>query len=312
MTSHSASQFHCQDCKQMRQFSFDTEVHVKKIEKSPNGLASYSEIHRCSDGLLNIYNLQIDANHAIRSFNLMKLPVHRRPSVLSVPGIPSPKIKTNDEQILNFNIDRMFPSNGFRLVIYDEMICVSINIGGVDVKKELLIAQIESDLGTIKLDYYDSDIQYTSNVEKLLSILVNTLEIVPPTKIGLFVETLRYIHSIHDQIPDAFHIKLLKTILTTHETHFLLNEVESKDDAINDLKYKYSDEMGNFANELLDNIESDPHAPLQKFMTIKSKYHKNDDLIYLIHTLMLMEQTGLLIIDRPGIVEEGFENLLNK
>lgn len=309
MTTHVVSQFHCQDCKEMRQFRFEAEAHVKKIEKSPNGLASYADIHRCNDGLLNIYELQIDANHAIRSFNLMKLPVHRRPSALSIPGIPAPKIQS-DEKRLNFNINEMLPEQGFRLIIYDDMINVSINIGEVNVKKELLISSLESDLGTIKLDYYYSDIQYTDNIEKLLSILVNTLEIVPPTKIGLFVETLRYIHLIHKEKPNSFHIKLLKTILTTHETHFILSNIGNTDDAINDLKYKYNEEMGSFANDLLEHIRLDPYAPLQQYMTIQSDHHKNDDLIYLIHTLMLMEQTGLLIIDRPGIVEEGFENFL--
>ena len=221
----------------MRQFRFDIETHMKKIEKSPNGLVSYAEIHRCSDGLLNIFNLQIDANHLIRSFNLLKLPIHRRPSTLTVPGIPTPKIKS-DEKRLNFNIGKMFSDEGFRIVIYDDMINVSINIGDVDTKKEIIIAQLESDHGTVRLDYYYSDIQYTPNIEKLLSILVNTLEIVPPTKIGLFVETLRYIYSIHKQVPNSFHIKLLKTILTTHETHFILEEIENTDEAISDLKYK--------------------------------------------------------------------------
>jgi hypothetical protein len=287
----------------MRHFQFDIEEHKTRVEKSPNGLVSYSEIHRCSDGLLNIYDLQIDNNHAIRSFSQMKLPTHRRPSALAVPGVPSPRLKT-DEKRINFNIDKMLPEHGFRLVIYDDMINVSINIGEVDVKNELLISRLESDHGTIRLDYYFSDIQYTTNIEKLLAILVNTLEIVPPTKIGLFVETLRYIHGIHKDTPTSFHIKLLKTILTTHETHFILEEIENTQEAISDLKYKYSEEVGGFASELLERIESDLFAPLQKYMTMKSEHHKNDDLIFLIHTLMLMEQTGLLIIDRPGIVEE--------
>ncbi len=303
MSKSAISQFQCQECKEMRQYQVDVLDHEKRISKSSNGLVIYSETHRCSDGLLNINNLQIDANYAVRSYGQLKLPEHRKATPKAVPGLPSPKI-IHDEDRKNFNITSMLPENGFRLVIYDEMVNVSINIGEVKVKKEPIISRIESDHGYIIADYYHSKIPFSDNVEKLLVILINTLEIVPPTKIGLFVETLRYIHEIQQSSPSAFHIKLLKTILTTHETYFILENVENVDPITSDLKYKYGDEMGNFAKELVDHLFKNPMTTLQNFMNLESAAHKNDDLIYLIHTFMLIEQTGLLIIDRPGIVEE--------
>lgn len=303
MPKSAISQFQCQQCKEMRHYEVDVIDHEKRISKSSNGLVIYSDIHRCSDGLLNIHNLQIDANFATRSYTQLKLPEHRKALPRGVPGLPSPKI-VHDEERKNFNIISMLPEKGFRLVIYDDMVNVSINIGEVKVKTETFISRIGSDHGYIHVDYYHSEIPFSNNVEKLLMILINTLEIVPPTKIGLFVETLRYIHDIQQSSPSAFHIKLLKTILTSHETYFMLDDEENIIPITDDLKYKYGEEMGNFAHELVDHLIENPMATLQNFMNIESATHKNDDLVYLIHTFMLIEQTGLLIIDRPGIVED--------
>ena len=51
----------------MRHYNVDVQEHQLKISKSNNGLVIHSDIHRCSDGLLNIHNLQIDANYADRN-----------------------------------------------------------------------------------------------------------------------------------------------------------------------------------------------------------------------------------------------------
>ncbi|OLS29355.1 MAG: hypothetical protein HeimC2_00800 [Candidatus Heimdallarchaeota archaeon LC_2] len=303
MSKSAISQFQCQTCKEMRYHTVDVPDHENKISRSSNGLVVHSDIHRCSDGLLNIYNLEIDANYAIRSFTQLKLPEFRKALPQSVPGLPAPKI-IHDEDRINFKITKMLQENGFRLVIYDDMANVSINIGEVNLKNELIISRLESDHGHIRIDYYYSELPFTSNVEKLLLVLINTLAVVPPTKIGLFIETLRYIHEIQTSPPSDFHIKLLKTILTTHETYFMLEDEENIEAVTDDLKYKYGDEMGNFAKELVNHLKDNPMATLQNFMTLESETHKNDDLIYVIHTFMLIEQTGLLLIDRPGIVND--------
>ncbi|MHA2277011.1 MAG: hypothetical protein ACXAC2_14655, partial [Candidatus Kariarchaeaceae archaeon] len=118
----------------------------------------------------------------------------------SVPGIPLPapivNTSSNGNSMRTYQITRMHPDKDFRIRIIDERLRVIIKIGQIHPKEEKMVAYITSDLGTIELEYYACAIRYNSNLEKWFSILANLLEKLPPTTIGLFIETLMFIHSL--------------------------------------------------------------------------------------------------------------------
>lgn len=311
--SNKETRYQCSICTIGRAVGIDVAEHEKKVSLSPNGLVIYSDLHRCQHGILGINNLQIDHDLAIRSIENLQLPEKRRPVNSSVPGIPLPasRIKMNhygDSRMRNYLITKMLPEEDFRIRILDERLRVAITIGNIIPGKEKMIALITSDQGTIELEYYPSPIKYNSNMEKWLSIMVNLLEKLPPTTLGLFIETLIFIHSLDYAPPSVFLIKQLKTILTSHETYFVLKE-EDPVSVTNKLDYvaaKYGEEVALVMNELIAYLVSNPMIPLQYY----TRTH-NEDLVYLINLFLILEQEDLLTIERPGIVEEKIDEELS-
>ncbi|MHA2172962.1 MAG: hypothetical protein ACXAB7_24140 [Candidatus Kariarchaeaceae archaeon] len=282
----------------MQKIRLDTEVHREKVSDSPNGLATYSDIHRCEEGILGISNLHIDHDFAIRSFSILELPALRKPFSDRVPGLPVPQADPK-KQVNSYVITQMLDEKGFRLVIIDEGINAILNIGQVDVVTEGKVTTIISDLGMVFLDYYPSEMTFNKNLEKWLTILVNLLEILPPTRLGLFIETLRFIHGLYRTPPSNFHILQLKTILTCHETYFTINKVRARYKKIRDISSKYGEENAELIKSLLYYLEENPISPLQHFAK-----NFDRDLVYLIYLFLILEQEGLVDIERPGIVEE--------
>jgi hypothetical protein len=282
----------------MQKIQLNIEEHVQQVAKSPNGLVIHSAIHRCDDGLLGISNLHIDANFAIRSFSILEFPSRTRPTAIPVPGLPVPK--SDLSEIKNkYIITQMQTIKGFRLIIVDHRLNALLNIGKVDEKNEEKISRITSDLGMVYLDYYPSEMPLNTHTEKWLMILVNHTEILPPTKIGLFIETLRFIHDLHRTPPSTFLIKQLQTLLTSHETYFTLIKVTARFRKIKDIALKYGEDIAILSKTLLEFLEENPIIPLQDYV----KAH-NRDLLYLIRIFLILEQEKLLIIERPGIIEE--------
>ena len=294
--------YQCGVCKEVRRYYVDTGRHTQDAENSANGLVLYSDIHRCDAGILGINNLRIDANYSIRSFEPLKLPTKAQPT--SFPGLPSPRAKSAESTLI-FKV-RNQSDNEMRLLIHDRRLNSVLNIGLIDTENEVEIATITSDLGTISMSYYPSEVTYTSFLEKWLQILVNTLEVLLPTKIGLFIETLRYISTLSREAPSPFHIKLLKTILTTHETYFLINEDVDFESRLSDVAHKYNDDLVIAVKALMDELRKNPMMPLQHFTDIETIRKQKEDVVYLIHTFLIMEQEEFITIERPGIVEEEF------
>ena len=54
--------YQCTSCNELRTLSFDMQKHSENTSKSANGLALYSDIHRCIGGFLGINNLRVDHN----------------------------------------------------------------------------------------------------------------------------------------------------------------------------------------------------------------------------------------------------------
>ncbi|MHA2403932.1 MAG: hypothetical protein ACXADH_13135, partial [Candidatus Kariarchaeaceae archaeon] len=276
MSSVRETRYQCSVCSRLRSYPVDIEEHSQKVKDSPNGLVIHSDIHRCDNGILGINNLHIDHDFAIRSFENLQLPIKRRPIKSSVPGIPLPaplaNITSDGNSMRTYPITKMIPDKDFRIRIIDERLRVIIKIGEINPKEEKMVAYITSDLGTIELEYYACSIRYNSNLEKWFSILTNLLEKLPPTTIGLFIETLMFIHSLELTPPSTFLITQLKTILTSHETHFQLKEKQENVTArLGYVAGKYGDEVAVVMNELISYLVANPLVPLRYFTRTHSE-----------------------------------------
>ncbi|MHA2029097.1 MAG: hypothetical protein ACW99Q_06890 [Candidatus Kariarchaeaceae archaeon] len=283
----------------MRDIEIQIDEHSDQVSNSPNGLVVYSDIHRCDEGILAINNAHIDAEFNVRSFSSVELPDKRQATAKKSPlNLPMPKTNISDT-IKRYNITEMLSEKGLRLMIEDSRLNAMINIGRVRPRKEKPIAVAESDQGSIILDYYPSQLEYNTNMEKWLSILVNQLELLPVTRLGLFIETLRFIHGFYRKSPDPFQIMQLQTILSSHETYFKVLAKLSENERLERLAAKYGDELEEFTLEILGVLGKKPKLSLKEVA-----FELDRDLEYLIYTFLIMEQEGLLEIHRPIIVEE--------
>ncbi len=281
----------------MRSIEIAVSDHDDRISNSSNGLVLYSDLHRCDEGILAINNAYVDLDFAVRSFSSIELPDKRNPSTKSLPGLPMPQIRIT-QTTKEYLITQMLPKKSLRLIIEDSRLDAIIKIGRIP-KKEKPIAVAESDQGSIVLDYYPSKMEYNTNMEKWFNILVNQLELLPVTRLGLFVETLRFIHSFYRSPPDAFQIKQLQTILSSHETYFKTLIDLSEGETLGTVGAKYGKELEILAIKILDVLKENPKFNLKE-IALKLDW----DLIHLIYTLLIMEQEGFIEIQRPVIVDK--------
>lgn len=281
----------------MRSIEIAISDHDEKVSNSSNGLVLYSDLHRCDEGILAINNAYVDLDFAVRSFSSIELPDKRNPSTKSFPGLPMPQTRIA-QTTKEYLITQMLPKKSLRLIIEDSRLDAIIKIGRIP-RKEKPIAVAESDQGSIVLDYYPSEMEYNTNMEKWFNILVNQLELLPVTRLGLFVETLRFIHSFYRSPPDAFQIKQLQTILSSHETYFRTLIELSKGGTLGTVGAKYGKELEILAIKILDVLKENPKFNLKE-IALKLDW----DLIHLIYTLLIMEQEGFIEIQRPVIVDK--------
>ncbi|MCH8906599.1 MAG: hypothetical protein IH840_05880, partial [Candidatus Heimdallarchaeota archaeon] len=227
----------------------------------------------------------------------IELPEKRKPvSRLEIPGIPmATATSSTSSKLRQYTITHMLPEKGFRLIIEDSRLNAIINIGRIP-KKEKPIKVVESDQGSIILDYYPSEMEYNTNIDQWLQILVNQLELLPVTRLGLFIETLRFIHSCYHSKPDEFQIKQLQTILTSHETYFKLTKPEES--RLKPIDAKYGAELTSLMINIIKILTENPRFNLKE---IALKLDK--DLVYLISTLLIMEQELLIEIKSPIITD---------
>ena len=132
-----------------------------------------------------------------------------------------------------------------------------------------------------------------------MNILVNQLELLPVTRLGLFVETIRFIHGLVRTNPDAFQAKQLQTILSSHETYFKVMVTEAEEvGKLEICKMKYNEEVRNSAERILQSLRKNTGLNLKE-VALKVDL----DLIYLIYTFLIMEQEGIIEVLRPTIKE---------
>ncbi|MHA2091138.1 MAG: hypothetical protein ACW98K_09790 [Candidatus Kariarchaeaceae archaeon] len=300
ITLQKESLYYCEQCKHQRIIRVLVDNHVKRVENSSNGLARYSDVHSCKDGLPGVNNLHVDGNYAARTVEHQELPPARKESKFSIPGVPTVSTKVYTK----LEVGTTRAADNFRLIIFDEWLRTIINIGDVDENNELPISTINSDLGGIILKYYPCDVEFTSNVEKWLSIFVNSLELLPPTRFGLVISTLNYVIELIEDVAGDFDVKLLRTILASHEIYFQAVDDPNRFDRLAvELSSKYSEKEASLMMELLAHLELHPTLPLQYY----SKTFKKD-LDYLIYLFLILENEGLINVDRPGIIDTSYED----
>lgn len=292
------SRYQCLLCTKMRDIEISLSEHEKLVSNSANGLVLYSDIHRCDEGILAINNAHIDKEYNVRSFSSLELPDKRKIEKKTALNLPIPKTSLS-ESIKRYHITQMLPEKGLRILIEDSRLNAIINIGRIQPRKEKPIAVAESDQGSIILDYYPSKLDYNTNMEKWLNVLVNQLELLPVTRLGLFIETLRFIHGFYRKRPDSFQIVQLQTILSSHETYFTIMTKLSEGENLEGIAAKYGDDLEEVALEIIGVLDKKPKLSLKE---VASELDR--DLVYLIFTFLIMEQEGLLDVHRPAIIDE--------
>jgi len=282
--------YRCSLCGQNRHIHVDIEHHRARVSRSPNGLLSISDIHYCTDGLLSLNNLHVDHNLHVRSFSLMELPDKKRKSI-SVLGIPEPGIR----DISTYRITRMIAEGGYRIVLIDKQLQVKLNIGEV-IPEEKPDETITSKKGDVILEYYTSDLPLRKFNRIWFQELVDALESLPPTRLGLFIEALRYVYKHEGQKPDFFGVQQLRTLLTSHKTNFTVLKHNWK--AIRTVTNKYGNDKRESIDDMLRLIRNQPGISLREIQIQMRK-----DLVYLIFLAIILEFEGILEIHRDQDIQ---------
>ena len=272
------------------------------VDNSPNGLVMHSDSHRCENGIIGINNLQIDKHFSVRGFTFLELPQRKLPQAAGL-GIPVPKSHATGD-LKTYIITHIPPNEVLRVIIIDHMLNVKINIGKVVENKDIPILTVNSDMGLLKIEFYPSEVIFTPMLEKWFTILVNIMEILPATKIGLIVDTLKYVLDSSFNEPLKFDVIFLKTILASHEIYFEMvegSDLSWADHLAINATPKYREKDVAVMMKIMAHLEENPYIPLQQY--VSKELHQ--DLRYLIYIFLLLEVEELIRIERPGIIEDS-------
>ena len=278
----------CVICNKNRYVRIDPKSHLEKVAHSPNGLSEISDIHYCVDGMLSINNLHVDHNFSVRSFSLIELPDGKRQSQT---GIPMPKQMTT---LNTYKIDKMVEEGGYRVRLIDHRLRVNLNIGEIPLSEENLDQFISND-GHVELLYYECGIPLRLANRLWFNELINTLEILPPTKIGLFIETLRFVYANNDDKPDYFGTQQLKTLLTAH--HTTMKVIPHNYKQLRNITNKYGIEKRETIDSLIKLLKDSPKLSLRQIQELLKI-----DLVYLIFLSIILEIENVIEINRDDMI----------
>ncbi|MCY3410821.1 MAG: hypothetical protein INQ03_04200 [Candidatus Heimdallarchaeota archaeon] len=283
----------CNECNITQNIVFTPEMKEEYIPKDLNGLALYSHIHTCALGMLGVNNLYIDHNLDVRSYQYIKLPKYVPKKKVAIPMPGAPKVG-GEAGLKELKITQVARKNDLNLVINFELIGTELTIGTFDRKNSPPVKKLSSDMEMVSLIYYRSNTGYTSQIEKWLIEFVNSIEMIPPSKLGIIVEVLRYILEEKDNEPGEFEKMILKTILASHEIYFQNNNTNLD---VSFLKELYGENEGNAMASILDLIDQFPLMPLHNYAL-----NLDEEIVFVIYCFLIMEKHGLITIHRPGII----------
>jgi hypothetical protein len=289
--------YQCNDCGAIRNLGVLEEEHEKLLLKSTNGLVKYSDIHICQYGLTSVNELNVDAEYNVRSNDNVELPKFRD----NINLIPSPK--SGDEFKL-INILQMPNKMDLHLIFFDFMLKTKIKIGRFDSDVSFPFTSIQSDMGMIKLDVFPTGTSFSPSVEIWLEKLISVLEVLPPTTLGLLIDTLQYISMHYHRNPDNFDITFIKTILASHEVYFeVLDKERTK---IQKMKEEYgslfSEDDFNMMDKFVRIMLENEYSAIKDFTSIEGV---KMDLLSIIYLFVILEKEQIIRIERPGIIESN-------
>ena len=281
----------CDACKQVRRLAFTPEIYSQYVSDDLTGLALFSDIHSCVEGLRGVNNLHIDHDMNVRSFVLLELPEYRKQEVGMIP-IPS---SAPVDALQDIELTQIVKKNDLNIKITEKALDVNIIIGEIS---DLPITTLVSDIGIVQLQYFPSSTIYTPEIEIWLTHFINIIEVLPATKMAFLIEVLCYILNNGDDKPTSFDLKLIKTILASHEVYFMLVGIDKLTDFVSNNPYELSAKDLVIMQNIINTIEKKPMLPLKDFINLF-----DIDFVHIIYLFLIMEQHKIILIDRPGIVD---------
>ncbi len=282
--------YYCDICNIHKKLVFNRKLY--EYFKRPNGLAIFTDTHKCKGGIMGVYNLDIDHDLNIRSFNRIELPEYKKQLNTIIP-IPSAPDSSNDDNIII--ITYINEINDINVLIDDRLLDIKIQIGKIDELDP--ITTLVSELGLISIKIYPANTRYTKELESWMNNLINIIEILVPTKIGFFIEAIKYILDETDHYPTDFDISMIKTILASHEIYVSLKDNKYNIQKIFK-KLQLDEEDRELMQNIIENIKKYPNTSIQDFV----KYY-NKDIVHQIYLYLILEKNNIINIERPGIVE---------
>lgn len=281
--------YHCISCKSTRQVQLNVNDHLNRVSSASNDLAMYSDIHICYDGILGINNLYIDQNFSVRSFSVLELPSTRT----QLKGLGSIPIPQNQKPINTYNVTQMAIGGGYRLILQDESLGIVINVGEVDAITEQFEAELVSKNGNIILEYYSCKFKWSSRAKDWFQAVIDALESLPPTRLGLFIETLRFVLAHHHSPLTEFEIEQLKTILLSHQTFIRSIYMGPRYKRVKQVTNKYGLDKKEVVNTILAKLSEKEQVSFQHLIEEIDR-----ELVYLIYILIILENELIVKIER--------------
>ncbi len=282
------STYHCIACDVVQRVTVAKEKHDLIIKNSSNGLVSYSDIHYCYDGILGINNLQIDKNMAVRSFSLIEFPSMKKMRQPKT-GIPVPMAPKPVKNI--YHVDGIDSSKSMKLVIKDQGLNTELYIGDFSSEDEPIV-QLKSKLGSVSLEFYQCDIKSTFAMKQWFQVLIDTVEKIPPTKLGLLIEALRFVRENGKTRPGMFEIDQLYALLTTHKIKIKSISIHT----VSNLRGKYGDVFADKVWLIFKFLAKNKKREviLQELMEVVDK-----DLRFITFAAFILENEGMISLIRP-------------
>lgn len=287
-------QYLCNQCKVSQTIKFTEEMREMYVTRDPNGLSLYSHIHLCENGMAGVNNLNLDHNIHVRGYNFIEIPRYKKKKkTMMVPGAPKAKKEKQDVRVT-----QIFEKDDLNILIQFDMSEITIQIGQYNHTNNVPAETITSNTGTVSIHYYKSKVKFTKQLEKWLRIVIDSWEMLIPSKLGLVVEVLQFIITDKDKYPSEMDENIIKSILVSHDIFF---EFRQSSD-FSTLSHAYGEENGTLMKNCMDWIQENPMTNLHE-MVLKFK----KPVVEVMFALLILEVHGIIVINRPGIMSSDVD-----
>lgn len=292
--SHSAI-YKCLNCSKVRRI-IQPELGIDK----QNGLRQYSDLHRCSDGVLAINNIQIDTNYSVRSVERLELE-EKSKKMNSKLKIPLPK---PNKSIFynNLSISHLKEKDDLRLVFTNELSGRTFTIGDV-ITSEEPIETFSSFIGGYSVEYYQSTTQLDNSLRKWFVVLISLIELIPPKEIGYFMEALHYLFDMRRVPPCVYDIHMIELILTADQIRLEYGDMGVENISTNE---ELSGDHYHIINQVLEHMQNNPEDSLLDVCNIIP-----DDFVFIAFLIQIMENYGVISLIKPPMIDEINTNFID-